>query len=192
MTLVVAYIGKKNAVMAGDMREITFEGDKISREKLEKELYNGSIASDEELEREAGYAGVKITIMDDKTKVTQRDGILVGEVSSIEEGVVRKRRLYASAGNYIIAEIKDSEFEVKNRGNTAFIVLGNDITKGIANECIKKCWTKNRKLEDAIKSLIMAMETAAMKTASVSKKYILVQTSSKTDLSRFVEKDIGD
>jgi hypothetical protein len=122
----------------------------------------------------------------------QRDGVLVGEVSSMENGVLRKRRLYASAGNYIIAEIKDSEFEVTKRGNTAFIVLGNDITKGIANECIQKCWKKNGKLQDAVRSLIMAMETAAMKTASVSKKYMLVQTSSKTDLSRFVEQGMRD
>ncbi|MBN2488310.1 MAG: DUF2121 domain-containing protein [Methanosarcinaceae archaeon] len=190
MTLVIAYIGTKNAVMTGDMREITFEGDKVSREKLEKELYNGSISSDGELEKKAGDFGIKIYVRDDKTKVTQRDGVLVGEVSSMENGVMRKRRLYASAGNYIIAEIKDSEFEVTKRGNTAFIVLGNDVTKRIANGSIKKCWKKNGKLQDAIRSLIMAMETAAIKTASVSKKYILVQTSLKTDLSRFAEQDM--
>lgn len=190
MTLVVAYIGTKNAVMAGDMREITFEGDRASRERLEKELYNGSITGDGDLERKAGDFGVKITVRDDKTKVTQRDGVLVGEVSSIENGVVRKRRLYASAGSYMIAEIRDSEFEVTNKGNTAFIVLGNDFTKGIANECIRKCWSKNGALQDAVRALVMAMETAAMKTASVSKKYLLVQTSSKTDLSGFAERDM--
>jgi hypothetical protein len=59
MTLVIAYIGTKNAVMTGDMREITFEGDKVSREKLEKELYNGVITSDGELERKAGYGTIR-------------------------------------------------------------------------------------------------------------------------------------
>ena len=36
MTLVIAFIGKNGAVMTGDLREITFEGDKPDREKLEK------------------------------------------------------------------------------------------------------------------------------------------------------------
>ena len=34
MTLVIAFIGKNGAVMTGDLREITFEGDKQDREKL--------------------------------------------------------------------------------------------------------------------------------------------------------------
>ena len=36
MTLVIAFIGKNGAVMAGDMREITFEGEKSNRETLKK------------------------------------------------------------------------------------------------------------------------------------------------------------
>jgi hypothetical protein len=48
MSLVIAFVGKKGAVIAGDMREIIFQGNAFSRKRLEKELYNGLIATDEE------------------------------------------------------------------------------------------------------------------------------------------------
>ncbi|MEG3055036.1 MAG: DUF2121 domain-containing protein [Methanoculleus sp.] len=37
MTLVIAFIGWEGAVMAGDMREITFQGDGSRIEELERE-----------------------------------------------------------------------------------------------------------------------------------------------------------
>jgi len=49
MSLVIAFIGKNGAVMAGDMREISFQGEKSEREKLEKELYCGSLVTEDEL-----------------------------------------------------------------------------------------------------------------------------------------------
>lgn len=190
MSLVIAFIGTKGAVMAGDMREITFQGDKDRREKLEQELYSGAFVTDEKLEKRAEELGVKITIRDDKSKVTQRHGALVGEVASVEDGVVRKRRVYASADSYVIADIIDAEIKVTNRGSgTAFIVLGNNITKEMANKCIRENW-KNGNLSDAIKVLILAMETTAKMTASVSKKCILIQTDSKADLSGAMEQDM--
>ena len=45
--------------MAGDMREITFEGEKPDREKLEKELYSGSIVTDEKMQRKQRSLGSK-------------------------------------------------------------------------------------------------------------------------------------
>lgn len=88
MTLVIAFIGKNGAVMAGDMREITFEGEKADREKLEKELYSGSLVTDEELAKKAEELGVKIEVTDCKEKVSERNGLLVGEVSSTEGRIV--------------------------------------------------------------------------------------------------------
>lgn len=190
MTLVIAFIGKNGAVMAGDMREITFEGEKADREKLEKELYNGSIVTDEELARKAEEAGVKITVTDCKNKVSERDGILVGEVSSAEGGVVKKRRLYASAGNYAIAELRDSELTLTSQGKGSnFIAFGNEFTKQVANKCFKDNWTKKSKFQDAVKILMLCMETAARKTASVSKQFVIVQTASSADVLKLVEKD---
>ncbi len=36
MTLVIVFIGKNSAVMTGDMREITFEGDNHKERNLKK------------------------------------------------------------------------------------------------------------------------------------------------------------
>ena len=190
MTLVIAFIGKNGSVMAGDMREITFEGDKSDREKLEKELYNGAIVTDDELVKKAEEFGVKITISDCKEKVSERDGVLVGEVSSIEGGVVKKRRLYASAGNHAIVELMNSEMTLTSQGKGSnFIAFGNEFTKQVANKCFKDHWTKKSNLQDAVKILILCMETAAKKTASLSKQFMIVQTSSNTDVLKVMEKD---
>jgi hypothetical protein len=190
MTLVIAFIGKNGAVMAGDMREITFEGEKADREKLEKELYSGAIVTDEELTKKAEEFGVKITVTDCKSKVSERNGILVGEVSSVEGGVVKKRRLYASAGNYAIAELRDSELTLTSHGKGSnFIAFGNEVTKQVANKCFKDNWTKKSNLQDAVKILMLCMETAAKKTASVSKQFVIMQTASNVDVLKVVGKD---
>ena len=190
MTLVIAFIGKNGAVMTGDLREITFEGDKQDREKLEKELYSGAIVTDDELAEKARKFGVGITVTDCKSKISEKNGVLVGEVSSIEGGVIKKRRLYASAGNYAIAELRDSELTLTShaKGST-LIVLGNEFTKQIANKCFKDNWTKKSTFQDAVKILMLCMETAARKTASVSQQFYLIQTTSNVDVLKAVEMD---
>jgi hypothetical protein len=191
MTLVIAFIGKNGAVMTGDLREITFEGDKPDREKLEKELYSGAIVTDNELAKKAREFGVGITVTDCKSKVSERDGILIGEVSSVEGGVIKKRRLYASAGNYAIAEIRDNEITLTSHAKGSnLIVLGNEFTKQVANKCFKDNWTKKSTFQDAVKILMLCMETAARKTASVSKQFFLIQTTSDIDILKAVEEDM--
>ena len=49
MSLIIAYVGKKGCVMAGDKRRIAYFGSKEERELLEQEIYSGEITSDEEL-----------------------------------------------------------------------------------------------------------------------------------------------
>ena len=190
MTLVIAFIGKNGAVMTGDLREITFEGDKQDREKLEKELYSGAIVTDDELAEKARKFGVGITVTDCKSKISEKNGVLVGEVSSIEGGVIKKRKLYASAGNYAIAELRDSELTLTShaKGST-LIVLGNEFTKQIPNKCFKDNWTKKSTFQDAVKILMLCMETAARKTASVSQQFYLIQTTSNVDVLKAVEMD---
>ena len=190
MTLVIAFIGKNGAVMTGDLREITFEGDKPDREKLEKELYNGAIVTDDELVKKAEEFGVSITVTDCKSKISERNGVLIGEVSSVEGGVVKKRRLYASAGNYAIAELRDAEITLTSHGKGSnFIAFGNEFTKQVANKCFKDNWTKKSTFQDAVKILMLCMETAARKTASVSQQFFLIQTASNVDVLKTVEED---
>jgi hypothetical protein len=193
MTLVIAFIGKNGAVMTGDLREITFEGNKPGRGNLEKELYNGAIVTDYELAKKARDSGVGIIVTDRKSKISERKGILIGEVSSVEGGVVKKRKLYASAGNYAIAELRDSEITLTSHAKGSnLIVLGNDFTKQVANKCFKDNWTKKNTFQDAVKILMLCMETAARKTASVSQQFFLIQTTSNADVLKAVEEDMTE
>jgi len=190
MSLVIAFIGKNGAVMAGDMREITFEGEKSQREKLEKELYSGALVTDDELTKKAEELKVKISVTDLKNKISERNGILIGEVSSVEDGISKKRRLYASAGNYAIAELINTDITLTSHAKGSnFIVFGNDFTKQVANKCFKENWTKKSTFQDAVRILVLCMETAAKATASVSKQFFLVQTASRVDVLKAIEED---
>jgi hypothetical protein len=189
MTLVIAFIGAQGAVMAGDMREITFQGDDSRIKQLEAELYDGSIVTDADLERRASEIGVAIWVRDDKNKVSRRDGILIGEVSESEGENVRKRRLYATAGRYAIAEIVDSSLRITHQGRaTNFVVLGNDITKQIAHQCIRDMWD-NGTLQDAMRIILLAMQMASTVTASVSRTFMVVHTASRADLTGAIQQD---
>jgi hypothetical protein len=189
MSLVIAFIGIQGAVMAGDMREIITRGDRISTGTLEHELYSGLIVNDDDLTKRAGELGISLTVRDDKRKVIQRDGILVGEVSETEGGVTRKRRLYATAGEYALADITDADLRLTGKGTASnFVVLGNQATKKIAHSCIREHW-KNGSMHDAIRILMLTMERASKVTASVSGLYTLIHTPAKISLSAVIERD---
>jgi len=189
MSLVIAFIGIRGAVMAGDMREIITRGDRMPSETLEHELYSGLIVTEDELRKRAGELGISLTIRDDKRKVIRRDGILVGEVSETEGGVTRKRRLYATAGEYALAGITDADLRLTGKGKASnFVVLGNQITQQIAHTCIQEHW-KNGGVHDAIRILMLSMERASKATASVSGLYCLIHTPAKVSLSEVIGRD---
>ncbi|RXE56069.1 hypothetical protein ABH15_07740 [Methanoculleus taiwanensis] len=189
MSLVIAFIGARGAVMAGDMREILFSGDDSCRDRLEAELYDGRIVTDEALARRAQEIGIGVYVRDTKNKVAERSGILVGEVGETEKGVVRSRRLYASAGRYAIADFEDGCMTVVSQGTgSTFIVLGNAIAKQVTNRCIRDTW-KGGTPRDAVRTIVLAMETAARTTASVSERYVLVQTPASRDLRPLLDED---
>jgi hypothetical protein len=192
MTLVIAYIGSKGAVVAGDMREILFDTSEGRMDELEQELYSGRITTDEELAGRAEELGVRMVVRDDKSKVAKRDdGILTGEVSKFEKGVVYRRRVYAAAGTYAIVEFAgDRVTSVLKKEGGAFVVFGNEVSKNIANRCIRDHW-KNGTLQDAVRIIVLAMETAPRKTASVSRAFAVEQTKAKTDLFSVVDREAG-
>ena len=189
MSLVIAFIGAQGAVMAGDLREITTRGDAIATQTLEQELYTGRIVTDADLKRRAEELGIFLSIRDDKRKVRPRDGILVGEVSESEGGEVKIRRLYATAGEYALAEITGAAFRLTGSGGAGnFVVLGNQITQQISHACISELW-KNGTITDAIRIIILSMERASAATASVSALYTVIQTPAKASLSSVIERD---
>jgi hypothetical protein len=192
MSLVIAFVGAYGAVMGGDTREIITSGDRISTETLEHELYAGLIVTDDALQQRAAGLGVSLTIRDDKRKVIQRDGILVGEVSEAEAGVTRKRRLYATAGEYKLAKITNGGIQVTGKGKaSSFVVLGNQVTKEIANSCIRENW-KNGTMHDAIRIIVLSMQRAAAASASVSVLFDLIQAPGNAGLDEVIEQDCRD
>jgi len=189
MSLVIAFIGAQGAAMAGDMREIITRGDKISTKTLEDELYSGGIVTDADLKKRADDLGIFLSIQDDKRKVTERDGILVGEVSESEGGMIKKRRLYATGGEYALAEVTGSKIRMSGSGKAGnFVVLGNQITQRVARACIRENWN-NGTFHDAIRVIMLTMEKASAATASVSALYTLIQTPAKASLSAVIERD---
>lgn len=189
MTLVIAFIGESGAVMGGDMREITYLGDPASMETLERELYSGHIETNEALLSRAEELGVVLSIRDDKVKVREREGVLVGEVTSFEGGVLRRRRLYASGGSYAIVDTGGGAPVPRGRGGAGtFVVLGNEKTKAIAHRCIREMW-KNGTLRDAAEVITRSMERAFADTPTVSSRFILLQTREKADLGRVMEEE---
>jgi hypothetical protein len=189
MTLVMAFIGKSGAAMAGDMREITTLGDPEPTAALERELFSGLIRTDEALFGRAQELGVRLSVRDDKVKVSERNGVLVGEVTAFVGGILRRRRLYATAGAYAIADTGEGAPVPRGTGGAGnFVVLGNELTKALANQVIREGW-RNGGLEDAIGIITRAMVRAAGETPSVSREFILVQTRTRGDIAGLMEED---
>jgi hypothetical protein len=189
MSLVIGFSGASGAVIGGDMREVLLWGEEAQVMKLERALYSGEIRDDAELTARAADLGVNLSIRDGKVKIREEEGVLIGEVSESDGGVVRKRRLYITPGEYAIADIRDRQFDLRTReSRSSFVVLGNEVTKRIANEAIREEW-KNGTFEDAIHVIITALDTAAFRTASVSKNHLILQTRMKSSLSAVIGRD---
>ena len=75
MSLIIAYVGKKGCVMAGDKRRIAYFGSKEERELLEQEIYTGEITNDEELYARAEELEISLKITDDATKVKSLENV---------------------------------------------------------------------------------------------------------------------
>ncbi len=170
MSLVVAFAGKKRALMAGDQRSIAFFG---KAEALEEELYSGKIRTDEELEKRAEELGSVIHIADGREKVWKRgDGdVLVGEVTEISVESQRRRRVYLVAGGYILVEISGNRAEVSKRGKSTLIILGNKFTRDLAYRGLAATGKPPE-----ISSMKSLFEEARRATASVSPDFTILSS----------------
>jgi len=178
MSLVIAFCGKERSFMAGDQREIFLSGDESSTGTLEEELYSGKIRDEEGLYRRGRELGVGLSIRDDKCKVQEKDGVLVGEVSEERRG----DEAHAEAV-CLVRALRDHGDpwprgkEVARGTASRFIVLGNRVTQEVADRCIASYWkAAGGGPADALRVILMTMEEAASLTPSVSRGYSFVQT----------------
>jgi hypothetical protein len=189
MSLVIAFIGTKGSIVAGDRREITLLGDSPESDQFEEELYSGQITSDEAMLRRAREFELHLGLRDTKRKVQERQGILTGEVTDFEHGILRKRRLYVTTGRYVLADKEGQSFTIIQQGSASrFVVLGNHFTQQIANRCIGERW-KSGGFNEAIELVQKIMQTASRLTASVSREYDLIETTATVDLEPIIEED---
>lgn len=189
MTLVIAFVGNNGAVMAGDLREIVFSGGDEQVRSLEKELYSGVIVADSELVARARELGVEISIRDTKNKILHREGVLIGDVTSREGGLINRRRLYATTGAFAIVDFTVEGVSIRQMGTaTRFVVLGSEIAKRVAAEGIAKYW-KGGGVKEALETIMRIMSDAAERTATVSRPYVVIQTSIEGDIGKAMGAD---
>ena len=174
MSLIIAYVGKKGCVMAGDKRRIAYFGSKEERELLEQEIYSGQITSDEELYARAEELEIVLKISDDATKVKSVENVAVGEVSSRGAMETKRKRIYGTTNGFQIIELTGSEIVNVNKGDSSIIVFGNKITKSLANKMLKEKWKPSFSLKYMGDIFGQIIEDISKKTPSVGTKFDVV------------------
>ena len=168
MSLVIALAKKKEAVIGGDRRSITFLG---SWPELEQELYSGLISDDEALIARAKEMGATLQVTDGRDKVWRRGDILVGEVTEITPQLERRRRIYLVPGGQLQVEITGKEARIRDRGGAGCIIYGNRFTQQIAVSIVVQA--DGRVDEPLIREIFLE---AAKKTASVSQEHVILRS----------------
>ena len=168
MSLVVALVKSKEAVIGGDRRSITFLG---SWPKLEQELYSGQIKDDEALLVRAKEIGATLQVTDGRDKVWKRGDILVGEVTEISPQLERRRRIYAAPGAQLQVDISGKEARIRDSGRAGCIVYGNRFTQQIAVSIVVEA---NGRVDEALIRKIF--QEAAKKTASISQEHVILRS----------------
>jgi hypothetical protein len=170
LSLVVAFAGKKRAMIGGDRRSIAFFG---GAERLEEELYSGKIGTDEELLKRAKELGSRIMIIDGREKVWKRnDGdVLVGEVTELSVESQRRRRIYLVAGGYLLVEISGNKAKISKKGKSTLVILGNKFTREFAYQRLGSAGKPPE-----LSSMKALFEEARRATASVSPDYIVISS----------------
>lgn len=176
MSLIIAYVGKKGCVMASDKRKIAYFGNKENLEALESELYNGEIATDEELYKRAKDFDISIKISDDGNKIDTVGNTVMGEVASKGAFETKRRRIYGTTNGYQIIEIIGSEIVSRSAGEKAIIIFGNNFAKKEAEALISKKWKSTLSLKymgDIFKEII---NEVSRKTPTLGDKFdVLIQ-----------------
>ena len=170
MSLIIAYVGKKGCVMASDKRKIGYFGDKENLSKLEKELYEGKLATDDEFLARAKELGISIKITDDANKLKKVGNTIRGEVSTKGTFETRRRRIYGTTNGYQMLKLLGSETEKRNAGKSGLIIFGNDFAKRMAETLIQRKWKASLSLRYMGEIFQSIVEEVASKTPTVGKK----------------------
>jgi len=186
MSLILLFKSKRGAIISSDKRVIDFYPASKS-DNLEEELYNGDIKTDYELKKRAEELGVNISIRDNKKKITSKGGVLIGQVTSFEQRELKLRRVYSVPGYYLIIDVVKGKVERTEEDGSAFVILGNKITKREAYATIKREWSGKADMVEIEEVIKKAMENCSNKTASVSKEYDMLVSAEGVGKERVME-----
>lgn len=170
MSLIIAYVGKKGCVMASDKRKIGYFGDKENLNKLEKELYDGTITNDDDFSARARELGISIKITDDASKIKVIGNTIRGEVSTKGTFETRRRRIYGTTNGYQIIELLGSDTESRKAGKNGLILFGNEYAKKMAETLIKRKWKSSLSLRYMGEIFQEIVAEVASKTPTVGNK----------------------
>lgn len=176
---------KKGCVMASDKRRIAYFGDKENREKLEEEIYSGSIKNDEDLKKRSDELNITLKISDDANKIRYIENVIVGEVSSRTTFETRRKRIYGTTYGYQIIEMLGSDITHSEKGENAIILFGNKISKAMANDLISKKWKSSFSLKYMGEIFESVLEEVASKTPSLGKKCDVMIVHPELDKKKF-------
>jgi hypothetical protein len=166
LSLVIALASSKEALMAGDRRSIVFLR---SCQQLEEELYSGDIRDEQELLARAKALKATLQVSDGRQKVWRKGDLLVGEVTEISPSMERRRRVYLAPGAYLLVDIEGGRAEIKSKGSSGLVVLGNRFAQSLSRERVQEA--KGRVDEQLLRAIF---EGACSRTPSVSREYDLL------------------
>ena len=184
MSLIIAYIGKKGCVMAADKRKIGYFGDKENLEKLENDLYNGIISSDDEFKRRADELGISVKITDDATKLKIVGNCVRGEVSTKGTFETKRRRIYGTTSGYQLVELLGSEVTSRKSGERGIIIFGNNFAKKMAENLISKRFKPSSSLKSKGEIFEEIIKEVASKTPTVGRNCDVLKQEPQFDASK--------
>uniref|UniRef100_A9A8S0 Uncharacterized protein n=1 Tax=Methanococcus maripaludis (strain C6 / ATCC BAA-1332) TaxID=444158 RepID=A9A8S0_METM6 len=193
MSVIIGYYGKNGAVIAGDRRNLLFNGIESNRKKLEELLYSGKIRTDEELMKKASEFDVNVYINDSEEKVRSLGTLLCGEVKSIGKDS-KRRRMYLSREKCAVIDIENDRITNKSvKTGSGIVVFGNKYIKNLVESEIKK-YIKNilKMSAEEIKNLfVKILENTKNATLSGNFEYHFVETY-ENNFEKVIEDDLNE
>jgi len=182
LSLVIALVLSRQAVIGADRRSISFLGP---CQALEEELYSGKIEDDGRLKSRAKDLRASIQVSDGREKVWRRAEILVGEVTEISPSHSRRRRIYLLPAASLQVEIEEADgsgvARIRARGGVGCTVYGNRFTQNLASQEIARAG--GRVNEELIRAIL---QKAGRETASVSRDSTVLRSDFRADSARDV------
>lgn len=197
MSLIIAYMGKKGCVMAGDKRKIAYFGEKEDLDTLESELYSGKIQNDEELHERAEELNVAVKITDGASKLLEIGEIIRGEVSSKGTFQTKRRRVYGTTNGYQLVELLGAQTQSRKAGNNGVILFGNKYAKKLAQELLSRKWEASQNLMKMREIFEEILSEVSLKTPTVGDTFDVIvkhptysETTAQMNLNRTIDQDI--